>query len=521
MAISKVSQGVYVITPNKAETFGGKYTQLFTKRREEQWQMAQKQALMEMELGADRYKEEMRLYREQSQLLLQQKAKLDQAIVDVQEGRIKRIDDARLKAFDLTQEVNADALELMGLGLPSTSTSVKSGSGDTKGTLPSTVSSSAGSEISKVEGAFGTQTLDQNAATIATSTRSGGMIGRSTESEGDRIAAVGTMGLRLSATREAELIRGGATAADAKSQARREVYGALKKTDPVAAEEFNTYAAGIDTTTPSVAGTGTTTTTTRSGGGQTTTSKRPGLVATVPSDALKIMYGEAGFMVDDKGVIVRDSEGKPIPNTSGIEAGIRARQIEIDKQLSGLARPSFSGFDYITRARDIAAGRFGPTSESPAYLQRNALQNLLGADEASRAAIIDQYRKSLPQGPPGVSGPAAPGVTAPSAATAPAASAPAPAPAPTTTPAPTTERGWESVGVVRPNTGNPDADAAAYQAAKVAWATKQADIRRAESGIEGIKLELEGLREGVNIAPGQSPEALLLCLLQRMHVLLV
>jgi hypothetical protein len=488
MAISQVSKGVFVITPNKVDTQGGKYTQLFTKRREEQWQMAQKQALMEMELGADRYKEEMRLYREQQQVLLQQKAKLDQAIIDVQEGRIKDINDARLKAFGLQQEVNADAAERMGLGLPSTSTSVKSGTADTKGTLPSTVSSSAGAEIAKVEGGFDDPktklTFDDKADRIAKATRSGGLIGRATESEGDRVAAVGTMGLRLSATREAELIRGGATPADAKAKARAEVYSSLRKTDPVAAEEFNTYATGIDTTTAATTGTGTTTTTTRTGGGQTTVTKRPRLEATEPSAALKIMYGQAGFMVDEKGELVRDAEGKPVPNTAGIEAGIRARQTEIDKQLTGLARPEFGGFDYITRARDIAAGRFGPTSPSPAYLQRNALQSLLGADEQQRAAILDQYRKSRPQ-----AAPVSPGAPAPSV--------------PETTPggtvaAPTTEAGWESVGIKRSDFP----DEAGYQAAKDAWAKSQA------AAAAGPPFTMPPPEE-VEIAPGQSAESLM------------
>jgi len=39
--------------------------------------------------------------------------------------------------------------------------------------------------------------------------------------------------------------------------------------------------------------------------------------------------------------------------------------------------------------------------------------------------------------------------------------------------APSDERGWDSVGVVKPNTGNAAADAAAYQVAKEAWAATQ------------------------------------------------
>jgi hypothetical protein len=146
----------------------------------------------------------------------------------------------------------------------------------------------------------------------------------------------------------------------------------------------------------------------------------------------------------------------------------------IDAQIAGISddknaidRPSMAGFDYITRARDIAAGRFGPVRTSPAYGQRNAIEALLRADPSMRAAIIESFSKGGAPLPGSVPGPSAPGVTGASAATAPAVPSTAPASPPST------DKGWESVGVVKPSTGDAKADAAAYQAAKEAWSASQ------------------------------------------------
>jgi hypothetical protein len=182
-----------------------------------------------------------------------------------------------------------------------------------------------------------------------------------------------------------------------------------------------------------------------------------------------------------------------VESDEALQARIDAQIGDIGTERAGLDRPSMAGFDYITRARDIAAGRFGPVRASPSYGQRNAIEALLRADPSMRTAIIESFSKASAAAPQGVTGPTAPGAAPPSAATAPAAPAPAPS----------TEAGWESVGVVKPNTGDEKADAAAYQAAKVAWSESQA-AARATPAFDAGPLYL-----GPPIAEGQSAEALM------------
>jgi len=64
MAISQVSKGVYIVSPEKADTSGSRYVSLFTKQREEQWQLAQKQAALEADIATKTYSEQLKLYRD-------------------------------------------------------------------------------------------------------------------------------------------------------------------------------------------------------------------------------------------------------------------------------------------------------------------------------------------------------------------------------------------------------------------------------------------------------------------------
>jgi hypothetical protein len=56
--------------------------------------------------------------------------------------------------------------------------------------------------------------------------------------------------------------------------------------------------------------------------------------------------------------------------------------------------PTMEMPDLITRSREIAAGRFGPTYASPAYARRNALQSLLGLSPEEVAKLNTAYPES-------------------------------------------------------------------------------------------------------------------------------
>ena len=182
-----------------------------------------------------------------------------------------------------------------------------------------------------------------------------------------------------------------------------------------------------------------------------------------------------------------------VESDAALQARIDQQIADVGTERAGLDRPSMAGFDYITRARDIAAGRFGPVRASPSYGQRNAIEALLRADPSMRTAILESFSKGGVPVPGGVPGLTAPGVTGAPAATAPAAPVVAP----------TTASAWESVGVVKPNTGNKVADDAAFQAAKEAWAASQSAARRPSA------IEKDPVYLGAPIAGGKSAETIM------------
>ena len=480
MPISQVSKGVYLVSPNQVKKYkdsaAGEYTSVFTKERADQWEMAQKQAALELDLGSKRFAEDMKTYRDRLDALDARQKELEGLKVRVAEGRLKAEDAAAFAALregTSRQKTAADfaakKAEVISISPGSTTTSTGGGGG--AGTVGAPISSGAQTAAVTFEQTTRGQTLDAKMQAMARETGTGGTI--PTTGAADRVNARGSIADRAIASRSAELEKAGQSPADARLAAEREALTALSATDPVAAREVSNYLSSKSAGAPAAGG----------GGPTTRTTTRPADVTTLKRPTLGELPGAPE--------VARPEIADATSTIQDINEFIN--NLEVAKQ--GLARPSMAGFDYITRAREIAAGRFGPTVPSPAFAQRNALQSLMGLDEPTRAAIMDQYRKSLPQGALGVTGPTAPGATAPTAATAPAAPAPAPA----------TEGGWESVGVKRSDYS----DEAGYQAAKVAWSAKQADISRAERGMEGINLELKGLREGVDIAPGKSSETLM------------
>lgn len=483
MAISQVSKGVYVISPNQVKKYkdsaAGEYTSVFTKERAEQWQMAQKQAALELELGTKQYAEEMKTYRARLNALDTRRKELEGLKVRVAEGRLDASDASAIAAMreagdrqKTAADFEAKKAEVMSISPGSTTTTTGGGGG--AGTVGAPISSGAQTAAVTFEQTTRGQTLDAKMQAMARETGTGGTI--PTTGAADRVNARGSIADRAIASRSAELEKAGQSPADARLAAEREALTALSATDPVAAREVSDYLSSKSAGAPAAGGGGPVTrTTTRPA--DVTTLKRPGLGELPPASPVTspAVEGAAGI-IGPEGLIA-----------SGI-AGIEAER-------AGLARPSMAGFDYITRAREVAAGRFGPTPASSAFGQRNALDALLRADPSMRSAIMESFSKASVAAPQGVTGPTAPSVVAAPATTAPAVPAPAPA----------TEGGWESVGIKRSDYS----DEAGYQAAKVAWSAKQADIARAERGMEGIKLELEGLREGVDIAPGKSAETLM------------
>ena len=451
MAISQVAKGVYVISPNQVKKYkdsaAGEYTSVFTKERAEQWQMAQKQSLLELELGTKQYIEEMKGYRDRLDALDARKKQLEGLKIRVSEGRLDAYDAAAIAAMresgsrqKTAVDFAAKKAEVMTMSPGSTTTTTGGGGG--AGTIGAPISSGAQTAAATFEQTTRNSPLDAKMGTMARETGTGGTI--PTTGAADRVNARGSIADRAIATRATEIEQTGKSPADARITAEGEALRALSATDPVAAREVSDYLSAKATQEASGGGGGSTTrTTTRPA--DITTRKRPGL----------------GELPDAPAV------STTIDDDARLKEYIDAQIAGISDDKSAIDRPSMAGFDYITRARDIAAGRFGPVRTSPAYGQRNAIEALLRADPSMRTAIIESFSKGGAPLPGSVPGPSAPGVTGAPAATAPAVPSTAPAPPPST------DKGWESVGVVKPSTGDAKADAAAYQAAKEVWSASQ------------------------------------------------
>jgi hypothetical protein len=155
MAISQVAKGVYVISPNQVKKYkdsaAGEYTSVFTKERANQWEMAQKQSLLELELGSKQYAEEMKGYRDRLDALDARRKELEGLKVRVAEGRLSATDAAAISAMresTTRQKTLADnAAKQAAVGTVVAGTTTTGGGGRRGGTGADAISDEAQKEI--------------------------------------------------------------------------------------------------------------------------------------------------------------------------------------------------------------------------------------------------------------------------------------------------------------------------------------------------------------------------------------
>ena len=303
MPVSEISKGVFIIAPRDLpkykDTAAGQYTSVFTKQRADQWEMAQKQAMLNVELGTKRYAEEMKTYRDRLDALDARKKELAGLKVRVAEGRLDAKDAAELAALreagdrQKTMAVNAakkvERMSLSAGGESVTDTTRTGGDGGTKPAKPTTdVSSGAMTGIAKFElitrdptGTGAEPWLDDKLTKLVNATSSsGGTI--VTESAEDRVNARGSVVDRLVAGREADLRRQDPklTEPQARAQAEKYVLDRLGAIDPAAKAEVKSYfdkVYDIQLGTPDAGGGTSTSRTVTTRPGATTTRKFPGL----------------------------------------------------------------------------------------------------------------------------------------------------------------------------------------------------------------------------------------------------
>ena len=435
MPVSEISKGVFIIAPRELpkykDTAAGGYTSVFTKQRADQWEMAQKQALLELDLGSKRYAEEMKAYRDRVSALNDRVKQLEGLKIEVAEGRLKAEDASKIAAMreegdrqKTAADFAAKKAEVITVS-PGSTTTRTGGGGGGGGTKPTAdVSSTALGGISKYELATRGQTLDQKMGALSRETNPGGII--ITESESDRVNARGSVADRAAAARASELVQSGLDPKKARLRADAEVIAALKLVDPSAATEVENYFDVVKPATAPTAG---------GGGGGTTTTTRPADVTTLKRPGL----GEVPAIV---GVTApaQASAASLIGDGGLIPSEIARLQALIDAQRA----PSMGIPDYITRSREVMQGRFGGFSGAPEALpfeQRNAATELLSnqtyglgqveayrdflAKQRAEAATAGRLRESMAEGPASTSVEAlrsAPGPVTPIATEPPAVS---------------------------------------------------------------------------------------------------
>lgn len=443
MAIQNVGQGVYVIVPEKVDTQGGKYVSIFTKQREEQWQLAQKQAGFEADVALKSFSEQMKTYRDRVDAMNDQIRDLRKLRERALSDELTAKDKAELASWKLQADRDAKIAARANKPLPSTTKTETTGTAGRGGKGP-TLGKVGDADKEIIMGAMAPAVGDVGTA----------LAGVKDARETTDLAAAtpeDTDAQNFFVINDLADKRVLATGED-KDTAIAEVLREANAIDPQYAESYARHVRTKDEIETGTAG-DRKTTTTRTGGG----------AARVPE-----------YEFGKEGATPKAGPEIPVESRSQIQDDIDKKISEIQDEIKGLKAPTFETFDYITRAREIASGRFGPTSASPAFGQRNALQLLLRATPEEQQKYLADFRAS-PEGRAFLA------VKTPAADAGRAATT-----APTAAAAPTTAEGWASVGVIKPEkvtdpevikraaTFNRTPEEQAYTEAKEAWAKSQA-----------------------------------------------
>jgi hypothetical protein len=396
MAISQVTKGVFVISPDQQkryqDTAAGQYTSVFTKNRADQWEMAQKQSLMEMDLGAKRFAAEMELYQKRQQDLDARAKALEAAIADAGGDNAKLAQAAKIavereKTDRLKEEARRDELRSAVMNQPvggGTSTTVKPASTSTS---VSTGGGGGGGGTSKVP-KLGTADANEIGGAIRTGGGSATAAASDIEARkaaGKIVGKTGPDAVAVNAGAVQAMIEDRAGKGVNRDDAERQVLAELQQGGY--GQYVTDYGSHMDALeTPGTGG----------GGPRTTVTTRPGTTSTT------VRTGGGSVAVPKFPGLPGLDLPEPVIDPAVIDLAALLKQREaIDAERAGLMPPSLPDMDYITRARGIMAGRFGPTniSPAPAYAQRNALAYLASAPKDVVQAAYQEYLKTLPPPP--------------------------------------------------------------------------------------------------------------------------
>lgn len=382
MPVSEISKGVFIVAPRDLpkykDTAAGGYTSVFTKQRADQFEMAQKQAMLNIELGTKRYAEEMKTYRDRLDALDARKKELESLKVRVADGRLDAADAAAISALreaTARQRTEADfAAKRAAVGATTGGgTSTTTGGGGRKAPDPTALGSANETELGMAKAEAPPSAPSALASAVRTRLNDGRLsAGTAAESDAVKYNTVNEMvedeTARQMAADPAKSYE------DARADAVSVVEPQLGTADRDFFDAYERVEGEIDTAD--------------AGGGaprQTTTTRKVQFFKKYPG------LGEVpDAPTVDAAAVAPDTE---------LQAQIDQRIKDLDAAQAGIARPSLGGSDFITDTRDIMRGRFGGFSGAPEALpfqQRNAAAELV-SNQAYGLSQVEAYRDYLAQ----------------------------------------------------------------------------------------------------------------------------
>lgn len=365
MPINEISKGVFYLSTPKTDKYkmsaAGQYTTTFTKAKADLWDLSLKQALMQIQSAEEAYQLQMKSYLERQKQLDSLEAELNLAR---EQGNQKAINDAYKNYISVkaTQDrANADrALRATERVYPTESTSYGLGGGFGAGARK------AMEKLSPDQAAYIKAIAAQNAgnvgATLAAIDQALGTEGVLRTSSPDIADAV--RAVTMNEIVNVQVSQTGEAMGDAVASVSAEA----NIVDP--SENYtNAYEKMLFTPEPPPTGGG-------AGAGAITRESGP---------------------VSRPKFTGKPEEAKVDTTFPDLKLKLLEDEIKLNRELLEKDKPTKPESDLITTARDIFAGRAGPTmGASAAYKQRLVLDTLLKMSPEERAGIVKKYGGAQP-----------------------------------------------------------------------------------------------------------------------------
>lgn len=367
MAINKLNEGVLYLSPEQVkryqDTAAGKYTSTFTRGRAEQWEMSLKQAEREAGIKEFEYKSKLELYRDRLKTQERELADIERLRIQVMNGQVKAEDAGIILGIKVEQtnkrEQNKRDEAVSAVGAVSGGgTSTTTGGGGRRAADPTSVSRSNDTELGMAKAEAPPSTPSAFAGAVRSRLDDGRLSGgTAAESDAVKYNAVNEMV-------EVELARQLASdPTKSYDDARADAISIVEPLLGAANRDFFDAYARVEGAVDSAV----------------STSAAPRVTTTTRETEFYKKY--RGLSPQAQKAAVKDVPPAPVAPRDAVLAAITAREAEIKGR--NIVSPTFGSTDTITRAREIASGRFGPTTPTTAYGARNALDflNRLSPDQ--------------------------------------------------------------------------------------------------------------------------------------------